>query len=247
MYFVCLVCFVLLSLDSSLAQEDDGFVNYFEVLGVPETATTKEIKKAYRLLVMKMHPDKVPIEQQEEAGKKFVNVQLAYGTLKDEKDRLNYLEELTYYRQHGRLRWQLRYRVYPRTNVWLVILCFVVVTNYLQYYLKNRYHRRMQMIAKMTISYKTEYNKRLKQGLDPEDIVIEIKGAEPFPWHHMWAVQLVMLPYTLYKCVLGKKNDGEKEEVDAEDIPFEDEEFDVEEDEVKQYNVKAVKRNKKRK
>ncbi len=55
-------------------------INYFDVLGLDSTATTGEIKKAYRRLVFKYHPDHNPDKA---AGKKFSRITKAYKVLAD--------------------------------------------------------------------------------------------------------------------------------------------------------------------
>ena len=62
--------------------------DYYEVLGVSRTATEVEIKKAYRSLAVKHHPDKNPGDAQ--AEEKFKECAEAYAVLSDSQKRAQY-------------------------------------------------------------------------------------------------------------------------------------------------------------
>jgi molecular chaperone DnaJ len=64
--------------------------DYYETLGVPKNASEEEIKKAYRKLAMKHHPDRNHGDTSKEAEAKFKEVKEAYEMLSDGQKRAAY-------------------------------------------------------------------------------------------------------------------------------------------------------------
>ncbi|CAL9690659.1 unnamed protein product [Knipowitschia caucasica] len=64
-------------------------VDYYKILGVPKAASQEDIKKAYRKLALRWHPDKNP-DNKEEAEKKFKELSEAYEVLSDKIKRGSY-------------------------------------------------------------------------------------------------------------------------------------------------------------
>jgi len=57
--------------------------DYYNVLGVSKNASDEELKRAYRKLAMKYHPDKNP--NKKEAEERFKEINEAYAVLRDRK------------------------------------------------------------------------------------------------------------------------------------------------------------------
>lgn len=89
--------------------------DFYFILGVPKSASSTDIKKAYRKLVILYHPDK---NESEEAAQKFIKIQEAYNTLSDSDKRFFYdqkasgNETQTYHYAYTR-----NYRYRPNTTV----------------------------------------------------------------------------------------------------------------------------------
>lgn len=66
----------------------NGNKNYYEILGVSPEAPPEEVKKAYRQLALRFHPDRNPGDRQ--AEERFKEISEAYGVLMDPEKRKQY-------------------------------------------------------------------------------------------------------------------------------------------------------------
>jgi DnaJ-class molecular chaperone len=68
--------------------------DYFHILGVNKDASAQDIKKAFRQLALRYHPDHNP-DNVKEAEKKFKEINEAYEVLGDERKRWQYDQMLS--------------------------------------------------------------------------------------------------------------------------------------------------------
>ncbi|GAA6041411.1 hypothetical protein JCM8097_005237 [Rhodosporidiobolus ruineniae] len=71
------------------AQQPGRELSHYEVLGIEATASQDEIKKAFRKIALREHPDKNPHDV-EGATQRFARIQAAYECLSDEQERAYY-------------------------------------------------------------------------------------------------------------------------------------------------------------
>ncbi len=77
------------------------YKDYYAVLGVGKTASAEEIKKAFRKLAVKYHPDRNPNDKS--AEERFKEISEAYEVLSDSEKRQKYDQFGQYWQQAGRL------------------------------------------------------------------------------------------------------------------------------------------------
>ena len=82
---IALISLIILPIIIKSEEQDD----YYAILGVKKDATEAEIRKAYRKLALKWHPDKNP-DNKKEAEEKFKKINEAYSVLSDKNKRNQY-------------------------------------------------------------------------------------------------------------------------------------------------------------
>jgi len=75
--------------EAEVALKQSKEKNYYKILGLPRTANAKDIKKAYRTLALKWHPDK-NADNKEEAERKFQDISEANEVLSDPELKAKY-------------------------------------------------------------------------------------------------------------------------------------------------------------
>src|SRR6266496_2335143 len=70
---------------------------HYQTLGIPQTAKPEQIKRSYRVLVKRFHPDLFPAgsEEQADAGQRLRQVNAAYAILSNPNKRATYDANLT--------------------------------------------------------------------------------------------------------------------------------------------------------
>ena len=64
--------------------------DYYDILGVKKTDSSETIKKSYKNLALKFHPDKASPDKKKEYEEKFKEINEAYSTLGDEEKKKSY-------------------------------------------------------------------------------------------------------------------------------------------------------------
>jgi molecular chaperone DnaJ len=72
-------------------------MDYYQTLEIPSTANEEEIKKAYRRLAMKFHPDRNPGDKS--AAEIFKTIQEAYAILSDSSKKFDYDNRRAFYHE----------------------------------------------------------------------------------------------------------------------------------------------------
>jgi curved DNA-binding protein len=90
-----------------------NFRNYYEILGIPKTASVDEIKRTYRKLARKYHPDLNPGDKS--AEERFKDIGEAYEVLSDPARRQQYDQFGQYWKQGG---FQGGRSAAPRQETW---------------------------------------------------------------------------------------------------------------------------------
>nr|CAD7571459.1 unnamed protein product [Timema californicum] len=85
--FLLITYCLVLSYVCYFAMAENKGRNFYEILGVKKTATDRDIKKAFRKLAVKYHPDK---NKSKEAEEKFKEIAEAYEILSDSNKRKQY-------------------------------------------------------------------------------------------------------------------------------------------------------------
>ncbi|KAF2258024.1 DnaJ-domain-containing protein [Lojkania enalia] len=73
-----------------LEDEDPPSINPYDVLGLKTDASTEDVKKIYRKLALKHHPDKAQEADKTAANQRFQEIAFAYAVLSDEARRKRY-------------------------------------------------------------------------------------------------------------------------------------------------------------
>ncbi|KAG0324408.1 secretory subunit [Dissophora globulifera] len=158
--------------------------NPFDILGIADDASPKQIKSAYRGLSKIWHPDKVNSDMREEADAKMSEINKAYETLTDDTTRENWEK---YGHPDGSRNSMTMSIALPawiveaHNNFWVLSVYGIVCGLMLPYFIGKWWYRSgnytKDMIRTQTMG---TFFKQLKETTNPKDIVEILSRAEEF-------------------------------------------------------------------
>lgn len=169
-------------------------MNYYEILEIKKTASDREIKKAYRKLAVKFHPDKYNGDD-----KKFIEISKAYETLSDPIKKDKYDKNLIYKKNHfefdnQNLNQNYHEYSYPKDDINyfdsdLDFDPYIIFDNFFDNVFPNMTHEQMDQMSNVIgndmFDFMTQLpNYQQKKNIDNDDILgknkkIKRKGKSP--------------------------------------------------------------------
>ncbi|KAF9915824.1 secretory subunit [Lobosporangium transversale] len=158
--------------------------NPFDILGIPDNATPKQIKSAYRGLSKIWHPDKVKADKRDEADAKMAEINKAYETLTDDATRENW--EKYGHPDGSRSSMTMSIALPPwlveaHNNFW-VLSAYGIVCGLMLPYFIGKWWYRSGNFTKDKIRTKTmgTFFKKIKETSSPKEIVEILALADEF-------------------------------------------------------------------
>ncbi|XP_013090236.2 dnaJ homolog subfamily C member 1-like [Biomphalaria glabrata] len=191
-------------------------VNFYQYFGIEQSASTSEIKKAYRKLTLQYHPDKNSAEDAEE---KFRQIVAIYEVLKDDNKRAKYNQVLV----EGLPDWRQPVYYYRRARKMgiyeLAILMFIIFTLG-QYFVAWAIYIEKRLVLDEVLSSKKKKEKKKKKQAAVDDCVSEEESIPTPRVLDLWPFRLSVyifftiynLPATIHLWLEERKKRQEREE-----------------------------------
>ncbi|KAF9924001.1 secretory subunit [Linnemannia zychae] len=158
--------------------------NPFDILGIADNATPKQIKSAFRKLTLKWHPDKVKSELREESDAMMSEINKAYETLTDDVTRENWEKYGHPDGSRNSMTMSIAlptWLVEAHNNYW-VLSAYGIVCGLMLPYFIGKWWYRSGNYTKDKIRTKTMgvFFKQLKETTNAKEIVEILSQAEEF-------------------------------------------------------------------
>ena len=168
--------------------------NYYDILGVAKTATADEIKKAYRTLAFKYHPDRNPGNT--EAEEKFKQISAAYDVLGDEAKRRQYdmgYSTDSYSSTSGNQQYQRQYQ-YTYSNPF-------GEDNFWEWFNSAQFRSRNQQ-AQNTDQYSNHYNSSSEPETKRDHLsTLFLKALQTFVGFTFFRYSWIIIPFGPIICI----------------------------------------------
>jgi len=232
--------------------------NYYHILGVEEDATAEEIKKRYRTLAIRFHPDK---NKTKGAEQMYIDLSTAQEILLDPTTRRQYdqlINEGIPWREnyYGKYAYNMGAPDHDIRYVLMWLIIFITISKHGYQY--QHYNNVLEQ-CKKTSMYKMRYNQHKllqEQKKGPhEEFHFEVVGCAPPKWEDLFVLQLIRAPYDIGLFLFNFFRYAVVYRVLGREIPEEDMEGDwrkragmeeVSDEEWEKYKRKAVESQEKR-